>query len=164
MLQIIKDIVVNVGNNKLIYGCKIHNGVFRFEIYIYAHINLNTEILKYQIYENDKFEDYLNQNNNIVIRSFDFYNTKNVYGDSIHFYHNTNLKFEFPFYGYGTTLDNKNNIIKESEYVLDSAENIKTNINKIITNLNFNNFSCIYHENMSKIIKNQGLNFLFYLF
>jgi hypothetical protein len=143
MLKVITNIVKKIGNNKLIYGCKIYNGVFRFEIYIYANANsnLNADISNYQIYKNNKFDNYINQNDNIVIKSFDFYNTKEVYGDSIHFYHNTNLKLEYPFYGYGTTLNNEINIINESLYMVDNVENVKNNINEIINKLNFKNFN-----------------------
>jgi len=138
MLQIIKNVISEIGNNKLIYGCKIHDGVFRFELYVYAHSKLNIDLLDYQIYINDNFKDYITKNNNIVIRSFDFYDTKECHGDSTHFYHNTNLKFEFPFYGYGSAL-HKNDVIKESVYMLDTSENAKNDIHEIVNRLNFEN-------------------------
>lgn len=150
MLNIITSIIKDIGNNKLVYGCKLENNIFRFELYIYYHPNLyDKNLIKYEIYKNSIFKEYIDKNKNIVISSFDLYNNENVFGDEIHFYHNTNIKNEFPYYGYGTKINNKHEIIKESEYFLDNCYNTKKNLRNMIEKLNFKNYNL---ELLTKLI------------
>jgi hypothetical protein len=140
MLQIITSITKHIGFNKLVYGCKMENDIFRCELYIY-HNSYTKDLKTYQIYKNPIFEQYLNDNKNIVISSFDLYNTDDVFGDEIHFYHNTNIENKFPYYGYGTKINSKQEILKESEYFLDNSIDTKKNLENIIKNLNFDNYN-----------------------
>jgi hypothetical protein len=142
MLQIITSIINDIGSNKLIYGCKIENGIFRSELYLYYHPILNNDNLKtYQIYKNEYINEYINNNKNTVITSFDLYNNDNIEGNEVHFYHNINTKNEFPYYGYCSKINNKNDIIKEGIYILDKSENVKKNLKQFIQYLNFENYN-----------------------
>jgi len=87
MLSIITNLVKKIGINKLIYGCKLKNNIFRAEIYCYYKGNtdeeLNNNLKKLYIYNeiNNNFYTYKKNNDNITIHYIDLFNNEDVIGD-----------------------------------------------------------------------------------
>jgi hypothetical protein len=154
MLYIITNIINKIGINKIIYGCKLQDNIFRCELYFYHYDSIN----------NNKLSDYnlrnynnINQNNNIIIHSLDLYNKDNdneILGNEIHFYYNTENILKLPHFGYGNKkIDN--NIIDETLYFVDFAENVQKNYQTYLKKIKlekFLNFECLLYKYKCKMI------------
>jgi hypothetical protein len=142
MLTIITDIINKIGSNKIVYGCKLQDNIFRCEMYFYHYSSTNNQNmsdynLRNFFLKNDTSE-YLNKN--IIIHSFDLYNNDTVIGDEIHFYHNLDSKLQLPHFGYGKKINN-NEIIDESLYVVDNSYNTIKNYDRYLTKIQLNGFN-----------------------
>jgi len=151
MLSIITNLVKKIGINKLIYGCKLKDNIFRAEIYCYykgtIDEELNNNLKNLYIYNeiNDNFYTYKNNNDNIVIHSIDLYNNEEVIGDEIHFYHSSSNKL--PYNGYSTTIK-KDNVLNESIFILDDASKVKNLFDDYMKLIKYNN----YNKNFIKLL------------
>jgi hypothetical protein len=164
MLSIVTNIIDKFGSNKIIYGCKLQDNIFRCELYFYhysstnnqnmSEYNLRTFYLDNDINKID-FNQYLNTNKNIIIHSFDLYNNDdNIIGDEIHFYHNIDKKLQLPHFGYGKKINN-NKIINESLYVVDISYNTIKNYDRYLTKIqliDFTNYKKILYKYNCKYI------------
>lgn len=159
LLQIINTVVRAVGRNRTVWGLKHHNGKFRWELYFY-HIDphnpaIDTNLknvcfskiptfLKY----NELLNENQNNQNNLIIHSFDLFDCSDcsnfsnhhdnenniidhstdlsgVLGDDIHLYYR-NGNMSFPFFGNGTTLS-VSGVKRESTFVIDSQQSFIAN-------------------------------------
>lgn len=121
----------NTDTNTLVWGCKLHNGVVRWEFYAYYLYNVTKKL--------DTFATTPQQlatitkckklNTDIIIHSYDLYNTDIPLQETIHFYHKRNNNITLPFYGYGTNITN-NHINVESVYVIDTQSEFIKNYEK----------------------------------
>jgi len=167
MLAIITDIINKIGTNKIVYGCKLQDNIFRCEIYFYHYSSTNnqnmSEYYLRNFYLKNDISEYLNKN--IIIHSFDLYNNDTVIGDEIHFYHNLDSKLELPHFGYGTKINN-NEIIDESLYVVDNSYDTIKNYDTYLEKIRLTGFNeskhLLYKYNCKKIcIHNKYNNNLF---
>lgn len=167
MLSIITDIINKIGSNKIVYGCKLQDNIFRCEMYFCHFSSTNNQNMSDYNLRNfslkNNIKKYLKKN--IIVHSFDLYNNDTVIGDEIHFYYNIDNKIELPHFGYGKKINN-NEIIDESLYVLDNFNKFKKHYVTYLEKIKLTNFNeskhLLYKYNCRKIcIHNKYNNNLF---
>lgn len=143
ILKYITNITQNLCENSLVWGCKLHNGIMRWEIYAYHYnhtdnrlselSNSETQITTIKTYNESV-------NSNIIIHSYDLFNTSEPLQPDIHFYHKISNIELLPFFGYGTNIVNSN-INDESKFVIDTQDNFIINYKEYTKKINFKNVS-----------------------
>jgi hypothetical protein len=161
VLQAVSDTIRDLQKlNHIVYGCKWHNGVMRWELYYY-HYNMKNSsepsglrFSGFNNYEKNKWIKEECKNNSMIIHSFDLYNKsqpEEVYGDNMHYYYNLNTNKNFPFCGYGDMrhIDSDECDIKmESMFILNDRNHFLENKVKYLEILKFQNI-----KNFGKIDK-----------
>ena len=127
------------GDKKLVWGCKKHNDVYRWEIYYY-HYEMG-DINK--IYKDDISDIIINGlsistihdlcRDNVIIHSIDILNTDAVLNEEIHTYECDKAR-SIPFYGSGyDIINNKKN--KVSKFIYDTQDGCLFNCEKYFDEL-----------------------------
>jgi len=121
----------------LVWGCKWHNGVMKWELYQYFfHLHYHKLLYPPSHYS------IPNGKGPCIIESFDLFDcdiTHDIIGNTLHFYHSeqgNNIKL--PFYGKGTQIKDNNKIHEfESKYIYDTFERCRDNFTEYITYIGF---------------------------
>ena len=153
-LQLISSVIKKISGNKIVWGCKLTDGIMRWELYMYHYgyypniiRNKNTELINFYINNNnnnqkqiEKYNKIVNNNNDLIIHSFDIFKNNNTFGDDIHLYYKKkNTTFKLPFYGSGTTLKINGEEHFESIFVFDTQKQFILHFDKYIKYINSEN-------------------------
>jgi hypothetical protein len=142
IILLISQLISKYGNNRIIWGFKLHNNIIRWELYIYHYTNViyNKSYSFNNIVLDDSQSSYIynNNNNNMIIHSFDIYEN-GIIGNDIHFYYNNNNDIVVPFFGKGNTLKKDNTLQFESDFVLDTSTRFIENYDYYMKKINYTN-------------------------
>lgn len=178
IMKEVSRVIEDIGTNSVVWGCKLMNGVCRWELYFY-HYTDNVNDRKPSQNKNrfmrgkhkaqvDAF--VAKQCEQLIIHSFDLYNTDDVLGDDVHMYYNKTTSLSLPFIGHGTTIKADGTETWESNFILDTQprftrkfdEYVKTiqltKVDKFRTILN--KYQC---DNVCVFKKNKKEIFILYL-
>lgn len=144
MLQYITNVINNIGSNKIVYGCKLHNNIFRCELYFYHFNDKDNNIKSDQKLINYNFTyNKLPDQDNIIIHSIDLYNYENkMTTDDINIYYKIN-NLVLPTRGYNNIFNSKTlkiNLEPNELYILDITEIFIKNFEKYLDIIKLKDF------------------------
>jgi hypothetical protein len=175
MLQYITNVIEIIGSDKIVYGCKLHNNVFRCELYFYHFSDKNNKLESDCNLINYKFPyNNLPDQNNIIIHSIDLYNNKTMTSNEINIYFKIN-NLLLPTKGYNKTFNSDTlqfNLLPAELYILDLTEKFIINFEKYLEIINlkdFNNhkyllnkyksiYTCIWNKNNHSLLQSGTIN------
>lgn len=133
----------NTAENTLVWGCKLHNNIMRWEFYAYHYNHTDTKLFEFSNNAQQllTIKNYKHLTNNIAVHSFDLFNTNIPLQPDIHFYHTISKITDLPFFGYGT-MNKKNEIIRESDFVIDTQDNFMQNYTLYLSEINLSADTC----------------------
>jgi hypothetical protein len=126
---------VKESTQPLVWGCKWHNGVMRWELYQYFYHIYYHELL----YPSSHYS-IANGLGPCVIESFDLFDVSHdIKGNTIHCYHSEQGNhIELPFYGKGTQIKHGTTTHEfESQFIYDTVDGCRNNFIKYITHIGF---------------------------
>jgi hypothetical protein len=108
ILATVGKVVRAAGLDETVWGCKLHNGVLRWELYSYYYDSYNRKYapdrnvhggLKSIGLGTLHIMRALLLQKSTIIHSFDLYDSERVVGSSVHAYHAGQPRLELPFFG-----------------------------------------------------------------
>lgn len=156
--------IYNISKNikKIIWGFKKYNDTYRWEFYVY-HYKIDNisekckKFINFQFFKGlgninitDIIIKELNDNENIIINSFDVHNSNNPLTDEVHTYEmikkNDELDYNRPFFGNGYDIINDEKI-KVGTFIYESQENFLLNYISFLKYLDLP-----YHEGVLNLL------------
>lgn len=153
--------------NSIVWGCKLTNGIIRWEIYVYLlNNNINLPIVSNN---NDQYKivsKIMSENKNLTVYSYDLYNKKDFLGKDIHFYYlNNKDNIKLPYIGYSNQVNQDTTVSFESDWIIDKTDTFINNYEEYCNIIKFKdvknckilltnykcNYICIHRKNDEQI-------------